>query len=901
MDNTDGTPPSAPPPPEPPVPPSGPMGLRIPGAIEEEMKSSFMDYAMSVIVSRALPDARDGLKPVHRRILYTQHLMNNAWNRPYIKCARVVGDVLGKFHPHGDTACYDALVRLAQDFSMRYPLIDGQGNFGSVDGDPAAAYRYTECRMEKIGQELLSDIDKETVDFQPNYDDKELEPTVLPTRLPNLLINGAAGIAVGMATNIPPHNLSEIVDATIALIRRPDMETDELLELVPGPDFPTGGLICGRNGIRQAYETGRGSLLVRARTTVEEHPKTGRKSIVATEIPYQVNKAKLIEKIAELVRDKRIDGISDVRDESDREGMRVVIDLKKDAVPEVVMNNLWKMTPLQESFGINLLAIVDSRPQVLSLKQALSQFIQHRRDVVTRRTQFELREAQARMHILEGLKIAVDNIDAVINLIRSSEDTNAAKVGLMETFALSALQAQAILDMRLAKLTGLERDKLEAEIRETAALIARLEAILASDAVLVSVIVAELEEVKQLFGDDRRTEIVDLDVEIDIEDMIAPEEMVVTVTHGGYVKRNPQNQYRAQRRGGRGITGASTHEEDFVSQLFVASTHDTLLMFTNKGRVYAKKIWEIPQAGRTAKGKAFVNLIPLQEGERVVALQPVREFSEGAFVVMATKRGLIKKTSLQAFQNIRTSGIIALTIQEDDDLVGLRITEGSADLLLGTRNGWAIRFREETVRPMGRSARGVRGIKLRDANDYVIGMAAVPRDAPATLLTVCERGYGKRTVSTDYPTKNRGGKGVITIKTTERNGSVVGLRLVVDDDDLMLITSRGKLIRMPVGGIPTIGRNTQGVRLIRLEEDETVVAMERLAEKEEGEHEVSPEVAAARAEEQTLAEEDLGEEGSEEADEGDEDESDESDEDESDANGDDEGTGGEGDEDPKLN
>ncbi len=901
MDNTDGTPPSAPPPPEPPVPPSGPMGLRIPVAIEEEMKSSFMDYAMSVIVSRALPDARDGLKPVHRRILYTQHLMNNAWNRPYIKCARVVGDVLGKFHPHGDTACYDALVRLAQDFSMRYPLIDGQGNFGSVDGDPAAAYRYTECRMEKIGQELLSDIDKETVDFQPNYDDKELEPTVLPTRLPNLLINGAAGIAVGMATNIPPHNLSEIVDATIALIRRPDMETDELLELVPGPDFPTGGLICGRNGIRQAYETGRGSLLVRARTTVEEHPKTGRKSIVATEIPYQVNKAKLIEKIAELVRDKRIDGISDVRDESDREGMRVVIDLKKDAVPEVVMNNLWKMTPLQESFGINLLAIVDSRPQVLSLKQALSQFIQHRRDVVTRRTQFELREAQARMHILEGLKIAVDNIDAVINLIRSSEDTNAAKVGLMETFALSALQAQAILDMRLAKLTGLERDKLEAEIRETAALIARLEAILASDAVLVSVIVAELEEVKQLFGDDRRTEIVDLDVEIDIEDMIAPEEMVVTVTHGGYVKRNPQNQYRAQRRGGRGITGASTHEEDFVSQLFVASTHDTLLMFTNKGRVYAKKIWEIPQAGRTAKGKAFVNLIPLQEGERVVALQPVREFSEGAFVVMATKRGLIKKTSLQAFQNIRTSGIIALTIQEDDDLVGLRITEGSADLLLGTRNGWAIRFREETVRPMGRSARGVRGIKLRDANDYVIGMAAVPRDAPATLLTVCERGYGKRTVSTDYPTKNRGGKGVITIKTTERNGSVVGLRLVVDDDDLMLITSRGKLIRMPVGGIPTIGRNTQGVRLIRLEEDETVVAMERLAEKEEGEHEVSPEVAAARAEEQTLAEEDLGEEGSEEADEGDEDESDESDEDESDANGDDEGTGGEGDEDPKLN
>jgi DNA gyrase subunit A len=551
------------------------------------------------------------------------------------------------------------------------------------------------------------------------------------------------------------------------------------------------------------------------------------------------------------------------------------------------------MTPLQESFGINLLAIVDSRPQVLSLKQALNQFIQHRRDVVTRRTQFELREAQARMHILEGLKIAVDNIDAVINLIRSSPDTETAKIGLMTTFSLSTLQAQAILDMRLAKLTGLERDKLEAEIRETAAIIARLEGILASDAVLVSVIVSELEEVKQLYGDDRRTELVELDGEIDIEDMIAPEEMVVTVTHGGYVKRNPQNQYKAQRRGGRGITGASTHEEDFVSQLFVASTHDTLLMFTNKGRVYAKKIWEIPQASRTAKGKAFVNLIPLQEGERVVALQPVREFSEGAFVVMATKRGLIKKTSLQSFQNIRTSGIIALTIQEDDDLVGLRITEGNSDLLIGTRNGWAVRFREESVRPMGRSARGVRGIRLREADDYVVGMAVVPREAPATLLAVCERGYGKRTTSTDYPTKNRGGKGVITMKTTERNGKVVGIRLVTDDDDLMLITSRGKLIRMPVDGIPTIGRNTQGVRLIRLEEDEMVVAMERLAEKEEGEHEVSPEVAAARAEEQTLAEEDLGDEGGDEGDESDADDED---------GGDDEGVGeGDGGDDPKLN
>lgn len=851
--------------------PSGtpPGGNRIPVAIEEEMKSSFMDYAMSVIVSRALPDARDGLKPVHRRILYTQHLMNNVWNRAYVKCARVVGDVLGRFHPHGDTACYDALVRLAQDFSMRYPLIDGQGNFGSVDGDPAAAYRYTECRMEKIGQELLADIDKETVEFQPNYDDKELEPTVLPTRLPNLLINGASGIAVGMATNIPPHNLREIVDATIAVIKNPNITGDELMELAPGPDFPTGGFICGRAGIRNAYEHGRGSILVRAKTHIEEHPKTGRKSLVATEIPYQVNKAKLIEKIAELVRDKRIEGISDMRDESDREGMRIVIELKKDAVPEVVQNNLWKMTPLQETFGINMLAIVDGRPETLSLKQALQHFIGHRREVVTRRTQFELTQARDRLHILEGLKVAVDHIDAVIDLIRASKDTETARSGLMASFDLSQRQAQAILDMRLAKLTGLERDALAKEIDEVKTLIAWLEEILASESVLIKVIVSELEQVRKDYGDDRRTEILDIDVDIDIEDMIAPEEMVVTVTHGGYVKRNPKTLYRAQKRGGRGVTGAATHEEDFVAQMFVASTHDTLLMFTNKGRVYAKKIWEVPQAGRTAKGKAFVNLIPLQDGERVLALQPVREFSEGAFVVMATKRGLIKKTSLTAFGNIRSSGIIALSVEEGDDLVGVRITEGASDLLLGTRNGYAIRFREENVRPMGRTARGVRGIKLRDKDDAVVGMAAVSRETPATLLTVCERGYGKRTPTSDYPTKNRGGKGVITIKTTERNGKVIGLRIVTDEDDLMLITSGGKLIRMPVDGIPTIGRNTQGVRLIRLEDGETVVAMERVAEpREEGaERELSPEVAAARAEQQSLAaEEGIEEEGDDEDD-----------------------------------
>ncbi|HET6284211.1 MAG TPA: DNA gyrase subunit A [Polyangia bacterium] len=837
-------------------------GNKLPIAIEEEMKSAFMDYAMSVIVSRALPDVRDGLKPVHRRILYTQHLTNNVWNRAYIKCARVVGDVLGRFHPHGDTAAYDALVRLAQDFAMRYMLIDGQGNFGSIDGDPPAAYRYTECRMEKIGGELLADIDKETVDFQPNYDDKEVEPTVLPARFPNLLVNGASGIAVGMATNIPPHNLGEIVDAAVALAKRPEISVDELCDMVPGPDFPTGGFICGRGGIRAAYETGRGALLMRARTAIEENAKSGRKSIVATEIPYQVNKAKLIEKIAELVRDKRIEGIADMRDESDRDGMRIVIDLKRDAVPEVVLNNLWKMTPLQESFGINMLAIVEGRPQLLSLKQALQYFIAHRRDVVTRRTVFDLRQARDRMHILEGLKIAVDNIDAVIDLIRGSKDTEAARFGLMESFDLSTRQAQAILDMRLAKLTGLERDALIAEMKEVGLVIARLEEILGSEAILMAVVVSEMEEVKAQYNDARRTEIIDIAADIDIEDMIAPEEMVVTVTHGGYVKRNPKTLYKAQRRGGRGITGAATHEEDFVAQLFVASTHDTLLMFTSKGRAYSKKVWEVPQAGRTAKGKAFVNLLPLQEGERVVALLPVREFSEGAFVVMATRAGLIKKTSLNLFGNIRSSGIIALSIVDNDDLVGVRITEGASDLLLGTKNGWAIRFREENVRPMGRTARGVRGIRLRQGGDEVVGMAVIPRDAPATLLTVCEKGYGKRTPTSDYPTKNRGGKGVITIKTSERNGKVVGLRIVTDEDDLMLITNGGKLIRMPVDGIPTIGRNTQGVRLIRLEPDEQVVAMERMAEKEEGETEVSPEVAAARAElqGQPLAEEDLGEE-----------------------------------------
>ena len=865
-DGANGTNPPATPPTPPPGPP-GAGGLRVPVSIEEEMKSSFMDYAMSVIVSRALPDVRDGLKPVHRRILYTQQTMNNVWNRPYIKCARVVGEVLGKFHPHGDSAAYDALVRLAQDFSMRYPLIDGQGNFGSVDGDPPAAYRYTECRMEKIGQEVLADIDKDTVDFQPNYDDKEVEPTVLPTRIPNLLVNGAAGIAVGMATNIPPHNLREVITAAIALAANPELTWEDLLQYVPAPDFPTAGFICGTAGVRKAYATGRGSVIMRARTAIEEHPKTGRKAIIATEIPYQVNKSRLIEKIAELVREKKIEGISDMRDESDREGMRIVIELKRDAVPEVVLNNLYKMTPLQDSFGVNMVAIVDGRPEMVTLRQCLQYFLQHRREVVTRRTVFELTKARERMHILEGLKVAVDNIDEVIAIIRRSKDTESARMTLMSTFALSQRQSQAILDMRLAKLTGLEIESLEDEIRELSLVIARLESILASEEVMMKVVIGELEEVRTLYGDDRRTEILDVDeTDIDIEDMIAQEDMVVTVTHGGYVKRNAESEYKAQRRGGRGVTGANTHEEDFVAQLFVASTHDTLLMFTNKGRCYSKKIWQIPAAGRYAKGKAFVNLLPLQEGERVVALQPVQAFSEGAFVGMATRKGVIKKTSLDAFSAIRATGIIALSIDEDDDLIAVRITAGNSDFLLGTRNGWAIRFGEERVRPMGRTARGVRGINLRESSDEVVGMAVIQRDVPATLLTVCERGYGKRTPTTDYPTKGRGGKGVITIKTSERNGKVVSLRIVADEDDLMIITDGGKLIRMPVNGVPTVGRNTQGVRLIRLDEGEKVMAMERLAETEEDEQEVAPEVAAARAElaSAPLAEEDLGDEGGDE-------------------------------------
>jgi DNA gyrase subunit A len=826
---------------------------KIPVAIEDEMKTSFMDYAMSVIIARALPDVRDGLKPVHRRILYTQHQLNNTFNRPFLKSARVVGDCMGKFHPHGDAAIYDALVRLAQDFSMRYPLADGQGNWGSVDGDPAAAMRYTEVRMTRLTSELLADIDKETVDWTPNYDDKELEPTVLPARVPNLLINGAAGIAVGMATNIPPHNLGEIVSACIATIKNPDITVDELLEIVPGPDFPTAGFIHGRQGIRNAYLSGRGQLLMRARVAVEENAKTGRTALIATEIPYQVNKAKLIEKIAELVKEKRLEGISDLRDESDRDGMRVVIELKKDAVPAVVLNNLWKLTPLQESFGIIMLAIVDGRPVVLPLHDMIARFIDHRRDVVTRRTIYDLRQARDREHILEGLKIALDNLDAIIDLIRAARDREQARTELCAGFSLTERQANAILDMRLAQLTGLERDKLLAELEEVRRLIAELESILADNEKLMGVIVKELEGIREQYGDARRTEIIPAELgDISVEQMIAEEEMVVTVTHQGYIKRNPLSAYRSQRRGGRGVTGAQTADEnDFVSQLFVASTHDSILMLTSKGRAYAKKVYEIPQAGRAARGKAIVNFLELQAGETVVEFLPVREFSAGSYVVMATGKGVIKKTELSQFGNIRATGIIAILIDEDDQLVDVRITEGKHHILLGTAQGYAIRFEEPQVRPMGRAARGVRGISLREG-DQVVGMAILHPEATETLLTVCERGYGKRTPTSDYPVKHRGGKGVITIKTTERNGKVVGVRVVTDQDHLMVITNGGKIIRMPVGGIPTIGRNTQGVRLIRLDDGEQVSTVERLAEhEEEGERkevELDPAVLAAQAE-----------------------------------------------------
>jgi DNA gyrase subunit A len=857
---------------------------RLPVAIEDEMKSSFMDYAMSVIIARALPDVRDGLKPVHRRILYAQHQANNVWNRPYVKCARIVGDTMGKFHPHGDQAIYDALVRMAQDFSMRYPLVDGQGNFGSIDGDPPAAQRYTECRLTRLAGELLADIEKETIDWGKNYDEKEDEPRVLPAKVPNLLINGSTGIAVGMATNIPPHNLNEVIDGAIALAKNRELSVDELMQHIPAPDFPTAGSIYGRQGIRAAYHTGRGAIIMRGKAEFEEQ-KNGRQSIVVTEIPYMLIKARLVEKVAELVKEKKLEGISDIRDESNRNGMRIVFDLKKDAVGAVVLNNLYKMTPLQSSFGVTMLAIVDGQPRLCSLKDSLQHFIDHRRDVVTRRTIFELKEAKSRQEIVEGLVMAVDNIDRVIQIIRSAGDPDEAKAHLMEEpfsgleeflrragrpeeeiarrtesgdYQLSDRQAQAILDMRLQRLTGLEREKLDAEFRELCQTIARLEGILSDDAKLLQVIVDEIAALKTQFGDERRTAIVDDEGEIAVEELIADEDMVVTVSHGGYVKRNAVSAYRAQKRGGRGITGASTKDEDFVAQLFVASTHDHVLIFTSQGRAYVKRVYELPEGSRASRGKALVNVLELKEGERVVEMLPLKTFEPGRFVLMATAKGVVKKTTLEAFSNIRSTGIIALTIDEGDRLVEVRVTDGEHNVLLATRAGRALRFSEAKVRGMGRTARGVRGISLREG-DEVVACEAFPPDAPATLITVCERGFGKRTPVGDYPVKGRAGQGVITIKTTERNGKVVGCKLVSDDEDLMLITSQGKVIRMPVRGIPTLGRNTQGVRLVRVDENENVVAIESLAERDDEAGEVQAAPVEVMEGEEDLSDEDTQE------------------------------------------
>ncbi len=800
--------------------------------IEDEMRSAYLDYAMSVIVGRALPDVRDGLKPVHRRVLFGMNEMGLAWNRAYKKSARLVGDVMGKYHPHGDTAIYDTIVRMAQDFSLRYPLVDGQGNFGSVDGDPPAAMRYTEIRMAQIGHELLADIDKETVDFGPNYDETQTEPLVLPTRLPNLLVNGSSGIAVGMATNIPPHNLTEVIDGLLLMLDNPAVTIDELMAGIKGPDFPTAGFIYGAKGIGDAYRTGRGSLTLRARVRIETHPRTERESLVVTELPYQINKAKLIEKIAELVAERKIEGISDLRDESDREGMRIVIELKRGEAGAVILNQLFKHTSLQTTFGIIMIALVRNQPQVLNLHGLLAHFIEHRREVVVRRTRFDLRKAEERAHILEGLKIALDHLDAVIALIRAAASPDDAKTGLMARFGLSAIQAQAILDMRLQRLTQLEREKLVTEYQETLQKIELLKAILASEALVRGVIRDELVEIKTKYGDERRTEIVEETAEIALEDLIAPEDVVITVSHTGYIKRNAVSLYRAQRRGGKGKMGMGTKEEDFVAALFTASTRDYLLFFTDAGKVYWLKVHQLPEAGRVAKGKAIINLLQLAEHESVTAILPVSEFREDRYVVMATQNGVVKKTELSAYANPRAGGIIALGLEEGDRLIAVHVTNGEEEVLLGTKKGLVIRFPEDNVRPMGRTAYGVKGIEL-EAGDKLIAMEVVRRREGATLLTVTEHGYGKRTDLAEYRSQGRGGKGIITIQTTPRNGDVVAVMQVDPEDDVMIVTAGGQIIRLQVANLRVIGRNTQGVRLIDLESGDRLAAVAILREKDE--------------------------------------------------------------------
>jgi DNA gyrase subunit A len=798
--------------------------------IEDEMKSAYLDYAMSVIVGRALPDVRDGLKPVHRRILYGMQEMGLQPNRPYRKAAKLVGEIMGNYHPHGDAAIYDALVRLAQDFNTRYPLVDGQGNFGSIDGDPPAAMRYTEARLTPLAAELLADIDKETVDFVPNYDESRLEPVVLPTRVPNLLINGSSGIAVGMATNIPTHNLGEVVDALLKMIEDPGISLEGLMETIKGPDFPTAGFIYGYEGVREAYRTGRGILTLRARVRIETAARTERESIIVTELPYQVNKARLIEKIAELVRDRRIEGISDIRDESDRDGMRMVLELKRGEIAAVILNKLYNHTQMQTTFGVIMLALVNNQPQVLGLRDLLYHFVEHRREVVVRRTRFELRQAEEKAHILEGLKLAVEHLDEVIALIKTSRSPEEARNGLMARYALSQIQAQAILDMRLQRLTGLEREKLITDYQETIKQIEYLNAVLNSDALVKKIIKDELVEIKEKYQDPRRTEIIPEAAEIQLEDMIAPEEMVITISHSGYVKRNPASLYRSQRRGGKGKIGMGTKEEDFVEHLFVASTHDYLLFFTDAGRVYWQKVHQIPEAGRAAKGKAIVNLLQIGPDEKITAILPVAQFKDEKFIVMATKNGVIKKTPLQSYSNPRVGGIIALTLDAGDKLIAVRLSEGSHDILIGTKQGICIRFPESEARPIGRVGRGVRGILLDEGNES-IGMEIVQEAANATILTVTERGYGKRTGLEEYRRQGRGGKGIISIKTTPRNGHAVAVLQVSDEDELMLMTAEGKILRLKLSSIRTIGRNTQGVRLIDIGETDRVIGVAPLAEK----------------------------------------------------------------------
>ena len=801
----------------------------LPRDIVDEMKESYLNYSMSVIVSRALPDVRDGLKPVHRRILYGMSELGSSWNRPYKKSARIVGDVLGKYHPHGDSSVYQAVVRLAQDFSMRYPVVDGQGNFGSIDGDNAAAMRYTEVRMKKLAEEMLKDIDKETIDWQPNYDDSQTEPSVLPTKIPNLLINGSAGIAVGMATNIPPHNLTEIMKGLQALVENPDLTIDELMQIIPGPDFPTAGSIQGTSGIKSAYHTGKGIIQVRAKADIEVHGKQERERIVVNEIPYQVNKAKLIEKIAKLASEKTITGISDIRDESNKLGIRIVIDIKRGEPANIILNKLFKMTQMQVSFGIIFLSIKNGQPKVMNLKEQLQCFIDHRREVVIRRTMYELKKAKARAHILEGLKIAVENIDAIVELIKKSEGPAQAKSKLMSDYTMSATQAQAVLDMRLQRLTGLERDKIIADYEAIMKEIARLEEILGSEALILGIVNDEFSEILENYGDERRTIIEAKSDEILVEDLIKNEEVIVTITHKGYLKRMPTDTYKAQRRGGKGVKGASS-EDDFYTSIFTAETHDKLMFFTNKGTVFTLKVYEIPEGSRTAKGRNIVNLLPLKKDEKVTEIIAVPKDFENYYLVIATERGLVKKTKLEEYKNVKQSGIRAIKINEGDAVLGVRVTDGKKDILICADSGKIIRFAESDCRPMGRVSQGVKGIALND-DEKAIGMAII--EDGMELLSVTDNGYGKRSETSEYRKQTRGGKGIIAMKLTEKTGCISQIKPVSETDDLMIITNNGQVIRTKISGISLLGRNTQGVRLINLKEGESVVAVEKIAETDE--------------------------------------------------------------------